>query len=259
MSTHDEWEELAAGHALGALEPDDEQRFEAHLATCGDCLRVLSDTEAVMADMAYASEQMAPPPELKSRLMAAIHDASDGPTMGVISAPDSLEVMRARRANVGRHTREKLEVNWVRFAAAASVVLLAIIAGGVWSLQGGSTSSPAFVALQSPTGSSDVATVEVIGDKAWVLNSTMQTNDSSKEQYVLWTVPAEGAPTAVGGFDLEPGHSVVAVGRITASRGHVAAFAVSEEPGRTVPTAPTKIVARGSVKWPVVDAYRTYP
>jgi anti-sigma-K factor RskA len=258
MSTHDEWEELAAGHALGALEPDDEQRFEAHLATCDDCRQVTADTEAVMADMAYASEQMAPPPELKLRLMASIHDASEGPAMGVVSTPDTLEVIRNRRATVGRHTREKLTVNWVRLAAAASVVLLAIIAGGVWSLQGTSNANPAFVALQSPTGSTDVATVEVLGDKAWLINSTMPTNDSRSSQYVLWTVPAEGAPTAVGGFDVEPGHAVVAVGRITATRGHVAAFAVSKEPGRTVPAAPTVVVAKGSVKWPVVDAYRTY-
>ncbi|BEP11992.1 hypothetical protein acdb102_03030 [Acidothermaceae bacterium B102] len=259
MSTHDEWEELAAGHALGALEPDDEQRYEAHLATCSECLQVLADTEAVMADLAYASEPAGPPPELKARLMSAIHDASDGPSMGVVSSPDTLEIMRERRASAGRHAREKLVVNWVRLAAAASVVLLAIIAGGVWSLQGTSDTNPAFVALQSPTGTTDVATVEVLGDKAWVINSTIPTNDSSDSQYVLWTVPAEGAPTAVGGFDVAPGHTVVSVGRITATRGHVAAFAVSKEPGRTVPTTPTTVVAKGSVKWPVVDAYRTYP
>ena len=37
MSSHQDWEEIAAGHALGALEPDDEQRFEAHLRTCAEC------------------------------------------------------------------------------------------------------------------------------------------------------------------------------------------------------------------------------
>ena len=61
MSTHEEWEELAAGHALGALEPDDEQRFEAHRATCAECRRVLAETEAVMADLSYATDQVAPP------------------------------------------------------------------------------------------------------------------------------------------------------------------------------------------------------
>jgi anti-sigma-K factor RskA len=250
MSTHDEWEELAAGHALGALEPDDEQRFEAHLASCDICPRVLAETEAVMAELAYATEQVAAPPELKSRLLAAIHDASDGPAMGVVSSPDTLEVIRTRRARTGRHTRDGLAVNWVRLAAAASVVLLAIIAGGVWSLHGATQNSPNFVSLQSATGSTDVATVEVLGDKAWLINTAMPANNSSDSQYVLWTVPPKGggAPTAVGGFDVAPGHQVVSVGRIIQPNGHIAAFAVSKEPGRRVPTAPTVVVASGAVK-----------
>jgi anti-sigma-K factor RskA len=250
MSTHDEWEELAAAHALGALEPDDEQRFGAHLASCDICPQVLAETEAVMADLAYATEQVAPPPELKSRLMTAIHDASEGPAMGVVSSPDTLEVIRSRRPRTGRHTRDKLAVNWVRLAAAASVVLLAIIAGGVWSLHGSNQNTPSFVALQSPSGSTDLATVEVLGDKAWVINSAMPANNSSNSQYVLWTVPPKGGgpPTAVGGFDVSPGHQVVAVGKITQPNGHIAAFAVSKEPGRRVPAAPTVVVAAGAVK-----------
>jgi anti-sigma-K factor RskA len=249
MSTHDEWEELAAAHALSALEPDDEQRFEAHLASCDICPQVLAETEAVMAELAYATEQVAPPAALKSRLMAAIHDASDGPTVGVVSSPDTLEVIRARRVRTGRHTRDKLVVNWVRLAAAASVVLLAIIAGGVWSLHGTTQNTPSFVALQSPSPTgTDLATVEVLGDKAWVINSAMPANNSSDSQYVLWTVPPKGAPTAVGGFDVAPGHAVVSVGRITQSHGHIAAFAISKEPGRRVPTAPTVVVASGAVK-----------
>ena len=66
MSSHQEWEEIAAGHALGALEPDDEQRFEAHLRTCAECRQVIADTEAVMAELAQQPSRWLPPPELKS-------------------------------------------------------------------------------------------------------------------------------------------------------------------------------------------------
>ena len=168
--------------------------------------------------------------------------------MGVVSEPDTLEILHNRRPPTGRRTRDTLVVNWVRLAAAASVVLLAIIAGGVWSLHGSTADNPTFVALQSPTGSTDVATVEVLGDKTWMINSAMQPNNSSDSQYVLWTVPAKGAPTAVGGFDIEPGHTVVPVGRITGSQGKITAFAVSKEPGRRVPTKPTVVLATGAVK-----------
>jgi anti-sigma-K factor RskA len=251
VTDHEEWDELAAGHALGALEPDDQQRFEAHLETCTDCRQVLAETEAVMAELAYAAEQVGPPPELKARLMASIHDASDGPSMGVVSSPDTLEIIRARRADRGsrgRHTRETVTANWVRFAAAASVVLLAIIAAGVWSLSGSNgTTSPRFVALASTATHSDVATVEVLGDQTWVIPSAMTANDTSSSQYVLWVVPDKGNPVAVGGFDVQSGRPVVAVGQVSRSLSSVKAFAVSKEPGRTVPKAPTVIVASGAL------------
>ena len=77
----------------------------------------------------------------------------------------------------------------------------------------------------------------------------MQPNNSSDSQYVLWTVPAKGAPTAVGGFDIEPGHTVVP-GRPhpPGRRARSQHFAVSKEPGRRVPTKPTVVLATGAVK-----------
>ncbi|MDX6201306.1 MAG: hypothetical protein QOJ83_806, partial [Frankiales bacterium] len=72
MSSHQDWEEIAAGHALGALEPEDQQRFEVHLRTCPECRQVLLDIEEVMTELAVSPDPVAPPPELKTRLMAAI-------------------------------------------------------------------------------------------------------------------------------------------------------------------------------------------
>jgi anti-sigma-K factor RskA len=254
MSSHDEWDEIAAGHALGALEPDDEQRFVAHLATCDLCPAVLAETDAVMAALALGTEQVAPPPELKTRLMAAIHDASDGPPMAMVSSPDTLEVIRSRR----RLSRETLATQWVRLAAAASVILLAVIAAGVWSLNGSSSpTTPRFVSLQQ-SDKADVATVELLGDQAWMIATAMPANNSSDSVYVLWAVPAKGAPVAVGKFDVEAGHPVVQVGEVRNTLASVSAFAVSKEPGRTVPSKPSDVIATGAVPWPVTQAFRTF-
>lgn len=258
MTGHEEWEELAAAHALGALEPEDEQRFEAHLPTCPICPQVIADTEAVMADLAATTEQVAPPPELKSRLMAAVREESDNlPRVGVVASPDVLEVRRSR----DRSARHVLADNWVRFAAAASVVLLAVIAAGVWSLARTSPShQPQFVALKSQSqGSPDIATVEVLGDKTWVLPTDLPANNSADSQYVLWAVPSEGAPVAVSGFDVKPGEAAIESGALAQNPTSVKAFAISKEPGRTVPKAPSTVVAQGATPWPVVDAFRTYP
>ena len=43
MSDHEDFEGLAAGYALHALEPEEEQRLAAHLLTCQDCARLVAD------------------------------------------------------------------------------------------------------------------------------------------------------------------------------------------------------------------------
>jgi anti-sigma-K factor RskA len=244
VSSHEEWEEIAAGHALGALEPDDEQRFEAHLRTCAECRQVIADTEEVMAELALAPAQVSPPPELKARLMAAIHEASDDePRMAAVSSPDTLEIVRARRNS----TREAFAAHWVRFAAAASVVLLAVIAAGVWSLGGSKTGDPQFVALQSTQpAAGQVVTVELLDGKAWTISTGLAANDTATSQYVLWALPVSGGPVAMAGFDVTPGHPVSPMGKIR-SLSSVKGFAVSKEPGRTLPTTPTQVVASGTL------------
>jgi anti-sigma-K factor RskA len=245
VSSHRDWDEIAAGHALGALEPDDEQRFEAHLRTCAECRQVLLDTEVVMAELALAPDPVAPPPELKIRLMAAIHEASDDePRMAAVSSRDTLEIIRERK----RSTREALADKWVRFAAAASVILLAVIAAGVWTLGGSSTSTPRFVALQSAqSATTQVAWVELLGDKAWMISASIPANDPSNSQYVLWVLPVEGSPIPIGNFDVSPGHTVSDIGKVSGPLSSVKAFAVSKEPGRTLPTKPTDVLATGAL------------
>jgi anti-sigma-K factor RskA len=243
VSSHQDWEEIAAGHALGALEPEDQQRFEVHLRTCPECRQVLLDIEEVMTELAVSPDPVAPPPELKTRLMAAIHEVSDDePRMAAVSSPDTLESVRDRK-----RARDALADRWVRLAAAASVVLLAVIAAGVWSLGPSKSSTPRFVALQSAqSATTQVATVELIGDKAWMISAAMPPNDPSNSQYVLWVLPVDGSPVPVGSFDVAPGHTVSAIGKVSEPLSSVKAFAVSKEPGRTPPTKPTVVVASGA-------------
>jgi anti-sigma-K factor RskA len=63
-------DELIAGHALRALSSEDEERVVLHLAECEQCRLRLRETEAVAASLAYSVPQVAPPPELRSRVLA---------------------------------------------------------------------------------------------------------------------------------------------------------------------------------------------
>jgi hypothetical protein len=69
---HGEWDALAVGWALSALDPEDEDRFADHLPGCARCTATVRESLYTVADLAYALPDEAPPPVLKSRLMAAV-------------------------------------------------------------------------------------------------------------------------------------------------------------------------------------------
>jgi anti-sigma-K factor RskA len=92
-------DELIAGHALRALSSEDEERVVVHLAECERCRRRLRETEAVAASLAYSVPQVAPPPELRSRVLAIAEpvvaaQAAEAPAAG---APVRPARPRARR------------------------------------------------------------------------------------------------------------------------------------------------------------------
>ncbi|HEX3211475.1 MAG TPA: zf-HC2 domain-containing protein, partial [Actinomycetota bacterium] len=62
--SHSEFEELAAGYVLGALEPDDEHDFQRHLGGCEICEATVRELEAVAGELAYAAPPVDPPDTL---------------------------------------------------------------------------------------------------------------------------------------------------------------------------------------------------
>jgi anti-sigma-K factor RskA len=66
--SHGEYEELAAGYVLGALEPDDEHAFQRHLDGCSVCAASVRDLEAVAGELAWAVNPVEPPPALRAAI-----------------------------------------------------------------------------------------------------------------------------------------------------------------------------------------------
>jgi anti-sigma-K factor RskA len=152
---HTDYEILAAGWALHALEPDDEERFVAHLAGCAACRRTTAELAETIGELAYAAPPVEPPAELRDRLRAAVAadeaqrgsapgpDAPGGPPASAApargperepAAADGSEADvvplrgrgRLRRPGGGRE-----RIAWIAAAAAAVVAVLAL---GGWNL-----------------------------------------------------------------------------------------------------------------------------
>lgn len=235
MTSHDAWDELAAGYALHALEPDEELRFTEHLATCDECVALLRDHELVAAQLgslAHADDDL-PAPE-----WGAIRGAIVG-----ADAPVSLEA----------HRRSRRRQPWLLGAAAAAVIVAA--AGVVVWQSGGSSTSPAERALQScrhqagcavvrlhASRGADPAVVLVSADRVTMVPLAMKPAPQGKE-YVLWQLLRSGAPTPV--TEITNASAPSSAGLVM-PYADTAAFAVSVESAAVPPSQPTQVVAIGN-------------
>lgn len=69
MSIHDDIQEIIPSYVLGASEPDEAARAEAHLSTCDRCSRVLAEYQPIATAIAMTVPILHPPGDLKARTM----------------------------------------------------------------------------------------------------------------------------------------------------------------------------------------------
>jgi anti-sigma-K factor RskA len=67
--TDHQWSELAAPYGLGALPPDERERFEAHLAECAACRGEVQALREVAVLLPDAAPVATPPPGLRDRIL----------------------------------------------------------------------------------------------------------------------------------------------------------------------------------------------
>ncbi len=112
--TCDQVRELLPEQLLGTLEGPEELEVRRHLRGCASCRAERAALEDGVAAYARATHDMAPPPELRSRVLGTLVQEWDEP---VVSVGD------AERSTAKRRTRSQLLV-----AAAIAFVLVAGIA-----------------------------------------------------------------------------------------------------------------------------------
>jgi anti-sigma-K factor RskA len=260
--THETYELLAFGYALGTLDGEDLAQFQAHLAEgCVACTAALRESEETLALLARETTPVIPPASVKQALLARI--AAEGPRRAASAA------LRARRPRW---------FPWVAGAVAAS--LLAFFTGmfvaARYETRLGQVTREA-VALRQRIQRQQAAVYHVIdllrepGTSVIRLkaqgpppdaSASLLWNDRSgghllvasltplppDKTYELWTISG-GTPRAAGLFAVDAsgrgGHFVDPV-----PGGRPEVFAVTVEPagGVSVPTGP--IVMMGGLEGP---------
>lgn len=254
---HEHWDELAAGSALHALEPEEEAAFRAHLDGCSRCRQVMDENAFVAAQLGALSEVSEEAPPSWSSIRAGIvgtvtpsgtadtsppaRHPTDGPAPVV-----SLSAGRRRR-----HTASRL------LGAAAAAVLLAGAGTAAWQLSNHTTGpgrpaaavsrcaqTPGCHVVRLPQGDPEAVVLAEAG-RARVVPTGLSAAGAG-HAYALWQMPRDGRPVLVTVLpstrDGVPGPAA----DLALPYAETAAFAISLEPVDVVPTAPTHVVAVGT-------------
>lgn len=109
--TCQEFEELSAAYALGAVTPEEQQAARAHLATCPKCTRLAGQLHSIVDLLPLSVAQVSPPAALRDRVLAAVQQEG--------------RVVPIERGAQIRARRSKPTWSWgTRLLATAAVVLL---------------------------------------------------------------------------------------------------------------------------------------
>ena len=69
---HAGWAATAAAYLLGSLDDDERREFEGHLRDCPTCREELEELAPAVHALPHSVEQVAPPPGLRTRIMAEV-------------------------------------------------------------------------------------------------------------------------------------------------------------------------------------------
>jgi len=283
-TTHVEWDELAVGWALRALEPDDEDRFSVHLYGCQRCQVSVQDTGRLLTAVVEQLPLQSPSPELRSRLLAEVgktrrnRELTPARPESALPGGEVIDLAAARShslasgARVGPRVGQGGRRKWTTISrlVAAAAAVLAIAGLGIWNVdlqtdRDNATSvaenrgqilrdlAAAGEVNMTPLHDGDgqaVATLVIGSSQAMVMTNGLSVNDRGEEIYVLWGLQEAGEqPQALGTFDVvDTELDMRTVGSTVAGLDTFNGYAVTIESGRRAPDTPTlPMVATGQV------------
>jgi anti-sigma-K factor RskA len=203
--------DLTAAYALDALEPEEREAFEEHLAGCESCRDQLAELQIAAGELAWAVEPAAPPPELRARI---------------------LDAARAERPNVVPFRPRRVNAVWGVAAAAACAALA--LGLGLWNVSlHDQLSSRAGALERVPVSGLDGSVVVAHGGSAALVAFRVPAAPAGKT-YEAWVI--EGKTTVPAGLFAGGNRSTFIPIEKKVRRGSVVAFTVEPAGGSKQPT-----------------------
>jgi hypothetical protein len=238
---HEEWSELAVGHALSSLDDADEATYLEHAASCETCRELEREFSETLANLALTAPAVTPPPSLKASIMAAIAD--DDQHRGAVIPID--------RHGSSAHSRVRKMPLWAAGIAAAVVAIAVVTAWVVVPGHKQASIAARCAAVNCPVitltgGGQSVAAVMVLDNTAYIDPHGLPATPKG-DVYVLWALSTGNNPVGVGALRTVPTSGPVRAGTFTTPIGSVSGFAITEEQGDAIPASPSEnLLATGS-------------
>jgi anti-sigma-K factor RskA len=237
--------ENVGSYVLHALPDDEYERFVSHLDSCEACRREIADLQMAVDTLPLATEQIAPPPELKDRIMAVVRSESEllqaAGSRADEAAPAPAQAPRERQ---GWWRRTLLSLRPLPAVGLATAVLAVGVVAGVIVTSGGEgtrTVSAKVTLASAPTARASLA---VKGNDGRLSVTNFPASGSGRV-YQVWLVKGNAKPTSAGLFRVTgDGQATFA---IPESMKGVDQVMVSVEPGGGSDQPTSKPVAAASM------------
>jgi hypothetical protein len=258
--------ELSGLYALDALEADERDAYELHLAGCAACQREVAsfrETIAVVAsvvrdddielgaaasgaELSAGAFGEAPPPALRSRVLQDINAAeTDTAPLAPVVAMTSASRRRAAGGRASTGTRR-----W--WPAAAAAVIVVAVLGGLLAARDGSQSESALLAELESKGARSVAmsdsgqarlVLSTDGRRAVIVASGVAPLDDA-HVYQAWTIDTDASVTPAPLFRPDSSGNVLVALRSLPDDLDMVAVTIEPRAGSKLPTTPVLMSAK---------------
>ena len=250
MSTHDQFAEDLALHAVGALQGEDRAALEKHLAECNDCRREFESLCGDAAVLAMSTAGARPPARARQRFVEALAReprrqpvARRRPWWALIPAFTAAVMAMIACYFWFQSSELRRELSDVRQRSIQQQIELQRAREVVATLTATDAMTVTLVAAKTPP--QPQGKVMYVKDRASLifLASNMPQVPAEKA-YELWLIPKQGAPMPAGMFKPDSRGSAMVLNPPLTAGVEVKAFAITVEPeaGSSTPTMPIVMI-----------------